>query len=130
MSTQEQRPPRWGTRPFAEVVNDMWAKHENRRRARYSSLYRTIAEAAEIGYEWFRRMCDGTAAPRMDVMEQVAAVLQIDPREFPEYRLQQMKDACSRYPELERAYYDELMAYAATIERAAAQEGRVEQKEE
>lgn len=115
--------PHWGTRPFAELVNELWAAAEGRRRARYTTLHRRITEGdLKIGYEGFRLMCDGRLTPRVDVMEEVAAALAIDPREFPEYRLQQLKDAFSAHPELTQVYYDEVMAYAATLEHGVAKE--------
>ncbi len=117
----------WGKRPFAEVVNDLWARKEGRRRARYITLHQQIEG---IGYEGFRVMCDGKQRPRPDIMEQVAAVLGIDSREFPEYRLHQMVETCSRHPEIQESYYDEIMAYAATIERAEKRKGTKKRKQE
>ena len=71
--------PRWGSEPFGRVVERLWAEQMGGpRRGNLASLHR---EVGLVTYESFRQMCDSTLQPRMDVMEAVAAILGIDPRE-------------------------------------------------
>ena len=104
----------WDIRAFGDQIEERWAKAEGRRRAVYASLFRRVDG---IGYEGFRRMCVGELAPRKDIMEQVAAALNIDPREFPEYRTLQMMEACRRHPrEVGVLCYELVMETAARLD--------------
>ncbi len=91
---------KWSDIPFGEVIEERWEKHG--RSANLASLHRRLVG---IGYEGFRQMVAGQLAPREDIMEQVADILGIDPREFPEYRRWQVEQTLKLYPDALAALY-------------------------
>jgi hypothetical protein len=115
MQTFESTRASW-QEPFGQMAERLWAEKHGPRKGTVASLHREIAG---MGYEGFRKMIDGQVVPRKDIMEQVAAVLDIDPREFPEYRLLQIHEACRRHPEIDQIFYEQIMETAARLDEKA-----------
>jgi hypothetical protein len=90
---------------FGRIAERLWATKNGLRKGTLASLHR---EMVGIGYEGFRKMIDG----------QVAA-LGIDPREFPEYRLLEIHEACQRYPQIDRIFYQQIMETVARLDEKA-----------
>ena len=104
MKTFESQKASW-LESFGHIAERIWAAKHGTRKGSIASLHREIEG---IGYEGFRKMIDGQIMPRKDIMEQVASVLEIDPREFPEYRLLQIHEACRRHPEIDQIFYEQI----------------------
>lgn len=70
--------------------------------------------AAEIGYATvtISACATGTRHPTKQVMEGMARVLGIEPEYFREYRLLQIVQAFKKYPDLEEAFYDQIITLA------------------
>lgn len=106
---------------FGRMAERLWSAKHGPRKGTVASLHRQVVG---LGYEGFRKMIDGQIAPRKDIMEQVAAALEIDPREFPEYRLLQIHEACMRHPEIDQIFYEQIMETAAALDEKTAGERR------
>ena len=77
-----------------------------------SAFYDEVA--AEIGYATvtISACATGTRHPTKQIMEGMARVLGIAPEYFREYRLLQIVQAFKKFPDLEEAFYDQIMTLA------------------
>jgi hypothetical protein len=106
----------WGEESFGHLAERLWAGKHGPRKGTVASLHR---ELVGLGYEGFRKMIDGKIMPRKDIMAQVAAALEIDPREFPEYRLLEIHAACECHPAIEHIFYEQIMETATRLQEKA-----------
>ena len=115
----------WNREPFGKLTERLWAERNGVRLGRLTRLHRQLKD---IGYEGFRKMIDGQLTPRPDIMEQTAAVLGLDPREYPEYRLYQIQTLVEQHSDLADSIYLNIMIQAD--KRGWVADGRIVQVDE
>lgn len=115
MGNNEQPPV---ARRFSAVVSELGPAAVNKKATNYRKALHS-ASGVPITYERFRQQVEGEDPPQPYIMEAVARVVGITPDAFLEYRIWQVGQIMSAYPEESGPVYDVAMLILKREEASA-----------
>lgn len=114
MGNREQ----WTARRFSQIVAELGPAAVNKKPTNYRRALHG-ASGVPITYERFRQQVEGEDPPQPYIMEAVARVLGLTPDAFLEYRIWQVGQVMTAYPEQSGPVYEVAMLILKREEASA-----------
>jgi hypothetical protein len=114
-------------KPFAEALGDLLRERQASGPLGRISLRPFFAQVDGFQYEYLRKMVMGERPLRPEAIEAMAAVLEVPPDYFREYREWRIGEDMRRHPELVGLIYELVLAEARVLdERKGGPDGDAE----
>lgn len=115
MGATKEADERYSVEPFAEALDGLLRREQKPGPFKGVNRRAFFRQVPNWSYEHLRRMTMGERPLTTEAIEAIAAVLNIKPEYFLDYRALQVQEVIKRYPYLADKVYEQLMAFARSV---------------